>query len=119
MNIKNFKSFTTKSNGKLIKEEVDFTLLSQIPEMISQFTQWLNTSHEDATGVLYKNWHVVASVLAAIGMVGGAFTKAYLNFSKEMKAAINQRIADAIAANPDADPKEIANKIISDQKNLG
>lgn len=112
--IQKFESYSTP-NTKVTKvnEEFDMSILSQVPEMFNQFVAWLNTSHYDGTHELVANWEVVSGVLGAIGLVGGTFIPTYLKFNKEQKAAVNQKIADKIAENPDADPKEIAKQIIS------
>jgi hypothetical protein len=39
-----------------------------------------------------------------------------LRFNKEQKDAVNKRIADKIAENPDADPKQIAKEIADEHK---
>jgi hypothetical protein len=62
------------------------------------------------------NWEVVSGVLGAIGLVGGTFLPSYLKFNREQKAAVNKRIADKIAENPDADPKQIAKEITDELK---
>ena len=112
--IQKFESYSTP-NTKVTKvnEEFDMSILSQVPEMFNQFVAWLNTSHYDGTHELVANWEVVSGVLGAIGLVGGTFIPTYLKFNKEQKAAVNQKIADKIAENPDAGPKEIAKQIIS------
>ena len=112
--IQKFESYSIP-NTKVTKvnEEFDMSILSQVPEMFNQFVAWLNTSHYDGTHELVANWEVVSGVLGAIGLVGGTFIPTYLKFNKEQKAAVNQKIADKIAENPDADPKEIAKQIIS------
>jgi nitrate/nitrite transporter NarK len=91
-------------------------ILSQVPEMFNQFVTWLNTSHYDGTHELVANWEVVTGVLGAIGLVGGTFLPAYLRFNKQQKEAVNKRIADAIAENPQADPKTIAKQIVDESK---
>ena len=108
--IQKFKSYSINENKevKKVNEEFDMSILSQVPEMFNQFVAWLNTSHYDGTHELVANWEVVSGVLGAIGLVGGTFIPTYLKFNKEQKAAVNQKIADKIAENPDADPKEIA-----------
>ena len=113
--IQKFKSYSINENKevKKVNEEFDMSILSQVPEMFNQFVAWLNTSHYDGTHELVANWEVVSGVLGAIGLVGGTFIPTYLKFNKEQKAAVNQKIADKIAENPDADPKEIAKQIIS------
>ena len=113
--IQKFKSYSINENKevKKVDEEFDMSILSQVPEMFNQFVAWLNTSHYDGTHELVANWEVVSGVLGAIGLVGGTFIPTYLKFNKEQKAAVNQKIADKIAENPDADPKEIAKQIIS------
>jgi putative heme iron utilization protein len=112
--IQKFESYSTP-NTKVTKvnEEFDMNILSQVPEMFNQFVAWLNTSHYDGTHELVANWEVVSGVLGAIGLVGGTFISTYLKFNKEQKAAVNQKIADKIAENPDADVKVIAQQIIS------
>ena len=113
--IQKFKSYSINENKevKKVNEEFDMSILSQVPEMFNQFVAWLNTSHYDGTHELVANWEVVSGVLGAIGLVGGTFIPTYLKFNKEQKAAVNQKIADKIAENPDAGPKEIAKQIIS------
>lgn len=115
--LQKFESYST-SNTEFTKvnEEFDMGILSQVPEMFSQFVAWLNTSHYDGTHELVANWEVVTGVLGAIGLVGGSFLKAYLSFNKEEKEAVNKKIADKIAENPQADPKEIAKQIVDDSK---
>ena len=112
--IQKFESYSTP-NTKVTKvnEEFDMSILSQVPEMFNQFVAWLNTSHYDGTHELVANWEVVSGVLGAIGLVGGTFIPTYLKFNKEQKAAVNQKIADKIAENPDVDVKVIAKQIIS------
>ena len=102
--IQKFKSYSINENKevKKVNEEFDMSILSQVPEMFY-----------DGTHELVANWEVVSGVLGAIGLVGGTFIPTYLKFNKEQKAAVNQKIADKIAENPDAGPKEIAKQIIS------
>ena len=111
--IQKFESYSTVEKTGKVNEEFDMSIISQIPELFNQFTQWLQQTHYDGTHELVANWEVVSGVLGAIGLVGGTFIPTYLKFNKEQKAAVNQKIADKIAENPDADPKEIAKQIIS------
>ena len=102
-----FESYsnTESTEVKRVNEEFDFAALTEI---YNGFVQWLQQSHYDGTHEL------VAGVLGAIGLVGGTFLPAYLKFNKEQKDAANKMIADKIAENPDADPKQIA-KEVNDQ----
>jgi hypothetical protein len=111
--IQKFESYSINENKevKKVNEEFDFVALTEI---YNGFVQWLQTSHYDGTGELVANWEVVSGVLGALGLVGGAFLPSYLKFNKERKAMVNKMIADKIAENPDADPKQIA-KEINDQ----
>lgn len=113
--IQKFKSYSINENKevKKVNEEFDLVALSDI---YNGFVQWLQQSHYDGTHELVANWEVVSGVLGAIGLVGGTFISTYLNFNKEQKAAVNQKIADKIAENPDADPKEIAKQITDELK---
>jgi len=114
--IQKFESYSTTENVKKVNEEFDFSIISQIPELFNQFTQWLQQSNYDGTGELYANWEAVAGVLGAIGLVGGTFIPSYLKFNKEQKEATNKMIADKIAENPQADPKTIAKQIVDGSK---
>lgn len=108
-----FESYsnTESTEVKRVNEEFDFAALTEI---YNGFVQWLQQSHYDGTHELVANWEAVAGVLGAIGLVGGTFLPAYLKFNKEQKDAANKMIADKIAENPDADPKQIA-KEVNDQ----
>lgn len=113
--LQKFESYSTPNTEVTkVNEEFDMGILSQVPEMFNQFVTWLNTSHYDGTHELVANWEVVSGVLGAIGLVGGTFLPAYLKFNKEQKDMANKMIADKIAENPDADPKQIA-KEVSDE----
>jgi hypothetical protein len=113
--LQKFESYSTPNTEVTkVNEEFDMSILSQVPEMFNQFVAWLNTSHYDGTHELVANWENVAGVLGAIGLVGGTFLPAYLKFNKEQKDAANKKIADKIAENPKADPKEIAKQIIDE-----
>ena len=115
--IQKFESYLTPNTEVTkVNEEFDMAILSQVPEMFNQFVAWLNTSHYDGTHELVANWESVAGVLGAIGLVGGTFLPAYLKFNKEQKDAANKKIADKIAENPKADPKEIAKQIVDESK---
>ena len=115
--ILNFESYLTPNTEVTkVNEEFDMAILSQVPEMFNQFVAWLNTSHYDGTHELVANWESVAGVLGAIGLVGGTFLPTYLKFNKEQKDAANKKIADKIAENPKADPKEIAKQIVDESK---
>lgn len=115
--LQKFESYSTPNTEVTkVNEEFDMAILSQVPEMFNQFVAWLNTSHYDGTHELVKNWENVAGVLGAIGLVGGTFLPAYLKFNKEQKEAANKKIADKIAENPQADPKEIAKQIVDESK---
>ncbi len=111
--IKRFEKFIQEET---LNEEIDMTLLEQVPLMINQFTDWLGASKYDSSGILYKNWQVVSGVLGALAVIGGGFIKTYRNFTKEMKEEVNKRIADEIIANPELDTKEIAKNIIEETK---
>ena len=113
--IQKFESYSINENTKVTKvnEEFDFVALTDI---YNGFVQWLQQSHYDGTHELVANWEVVSGVLGAIGLVGGTFLPSYLRFNKQQKEAVNKRIADAIAANPDKDPKEIAQEITNEMK---
>jgi hypothetical protein len=110
--LKRFESYSEKQEVK-VNEEFDFAAVSDI---YNNFVQWLQQSHYDGTHDLVYNWETVSGVLGALGLVGGAFLPSYLKFSKEKKDAVNKRIADTIAANPDKDPKEIAKEITEELK---
>ena len=115
--IQKFESYLTPNTEVTkVNEEFDMAILSQVPEMFNQFVAWLNTSHYDGTHELVANWESVAGVLGAIGLVGGTFLPTYLKFNKEQKDAANKKIADKIAENPKADPKEIAKQIVEESK---
>lgn len=115
--IQKFESYLTPNTEVTkVNEEFDMAILSQVPEMFNQFVAWLNTSHYDGTHELVANWESVAGVLGAIGLVGGTFLPTYLKFNKEQKDAANKKIADKIAENPKADPKEIAKQIVDESK---
>lgn len=111
--LRKFESYsnTESTEVKRVNEEFDFAALTEI---YNGFVQWLQTSHYDGTHELVANWEAVAGVLGAIGLVGGTFLPSYLKFNKEQKDAANKMIADKIAENPDADPKQIA-KEVNDQ----
>jgi hypothetical protein len=111
--IQKFESYSINENKevKKVNEEFDFAALTDI---YNGFVQWLQTSHYDGTHELVANWEAVAGVLGALGLVGGTILPSYLKFNKEQKDAVNKMIADKIAENPDADPKQIA-KEITDQ----
>jgi hypothetical protein len=113
--IQKFESYSINENKefKRVNEEFDFVALTDI---YNGFVQWLQTSHYDGTHELVANWEVVSGVLGAIGLVGGTFLPSYLKFNREQKAAVNKRIADKIAENPDADPKQIAKEISDELK---
>ena len=115
--LQKFESYSTPNTEVTkVNEEFDMAILSQVPEMFNQFVAWLNTSHYDGTHELVANWESVAGVLGAIGLVGGTFLPTYLKFNKEQKDAANKKIADKIAENPKADPKEIAKQIVDESK---
>ena len=115
--IQKFESYLTPNTEVTkVNEEFDMAILSQVPEMFNQFVAWLSTSHYDGTHELVANWESVAGVLGAIGLVGGTFLPTYLKFNKEQKDAANKKIADKIAENPKADPKEIAKQIVDESK---
>ena len=114
--IQKFESYSTGEKSEKINEEFDMAILSQVPEMFNQFVTWLQASHYDGTHELVANWESVAGVLGAIGLVGGTFLPTYLKFNKEQKDAANKKIADKIAENPQADPKEIAKQIVDESK---
>ena len=115
--IQKFESYLTPNTEVTkVNEEFDMAILSQVPEMFNQFVAWLNTSHYDGTHELVANWESVAGVLGAIGLVGGTFLPTYLKFNKEQKDAANKKIADKIAENPKADPKEIAKQFVDESK---
>jgi hypothetical protein len=111
--IQKFESYSINENTKVTKvnEEFDFVALTDI---YNGFVQWLQASHYDGTHELVANWEVVSGVLGAIGLVGGTFLPSYLKFNKAQKDMANKIIADKIAENPDADPKQIA-KEVSDE----
>ena len=115
--LQKFESYSTPNTEVTkVNEEFDMSILSQVPEMFNQFVTWLNTSHYDGTNELVANWEVLSGVIGAIGLVGGAFLPTYLKFNKEQKEAVNKKIADKIAENPQADPKEIAKQILAETK---
>jgi len=116
--IQKFESYSVNENKevKKVNEEFDFAALTDI---YNGFVQWLQASHYDGTHELVANWEAVAGVLGALGLVGGTILPSYLKFNKEQKDAVNKRIADKIAENPDADPKQIAKEITDELKNSG
>ena len=83
--------------------------------LINGFVQWLQTSHYDGTHELVANWEVVSGVLGALGLTSPIWLS-FAKFNKEQKVAINKKIADKIAENPDADPKQIAKEISDELK---
>ena len=110
--LQKFESYSTPNTEVTkVNEEFDFVALTEI---YNGFVQWLQQSHYDGTHELVANWEAVAGVLGAIGLVGGTFLPSYLKFNKEQKDMANKMIADKIAENPDADPKQIA-KEVSDE----
>jgi hypothetical protein len=110
--LQKFESYSTPNTEVTkVNEEFDMGILSQVPEMFNQFVAWLQTSHYDGTHELVANWESVAGVLGAIGLVGGTFLPSYLKFNKEQKELANKMIADKIAENPQADPKQIAKEV--------
>jgi hypothetical protein len=110
--LQKFESYSTPNKEVTkVNEEFDMGILSQVPEMFNQFVAWLQTSHYDGTHELVANWESVAGVLGAIGLVGGTFLPSYLKFNKEQKELANKMIADKIAENPQADPKQIAKEV--------
>ena len=111
--IQKFESYSTVEKTGKVNEEFDMSIISQIPELFNQFTQWLQQTHYDGTHELVANWEIVSGVLGAIAIMGGTFIPSYLKFNKEQKEATNKMIADKIAENPDADVKDIAKQIIS------
>jgi hypothetical protein len=114
--LQKFESYSNVENKQevnKINEEFDFVAMT---DLYNGFVNWLQTSHYDGTGELVANWELASGVLGAIGLVGGAFLPSYLKFNKEQKEAVNKRIADAIAANPDKDAKEIAQEIANEMK---
>jgi hypothetical protein len=113
--LQKFESYsnTEKQEVSKVNEEFDFAAMT---DLYNGFVNWLQQSHYDGTGELVANWEAVSGVLGALGLVGGAFLPSYLRFNKEQKEAVNKRIADAIAANPDKDPKEIAQEITNEMK---
>lgn len=112
--IQKFESYSIP-NTKVTKVNEEFDLVA-LSDIYNGFVQWLQQSHYDGTHELVANWEVVSGVLGAIGLVGGTFISTYLNFNKEQKAIVNQKIADKIAENPQADPKEIAKQITDELK---
>lgn len=113
--IQKFESYSINENKevKRVNEEFDFAAMT---DLYNGFVQWLQATHYDGTGELVANWEAVSGVLGALGLVGGAFLPSYLKFNKEQKEAVNKRIADKIAQNPDADPKQIAKEIADEFK---
>ena len=114
--LQKFESYSNVENKQevnKVNEEFDFTALVDI---YNGFVQWLQQSHYDGTHELVANWESVAGVLGALGLVGGTFLPSYLKFNKEQKDAVNKRIADKIAENPNADPKQIAKEIADELK---
>lgn len=113
--LQKFESYsnTEKQEVGKVNEEFDFAAMT---DLYNGFVQWLQATHYDGTGELVANWEMVSGVLGALGLVGGTFLPSYLRFNKQQKEAVNKRIADAIAANPDKDPKEIAQEITNEMK---
>jgi len=113
--LQKFESYSDieKQEVGKVNEEFDFAAMT---DLYNGFVNWLQQTHYDGTHELVANWEMVSGVLGALGLVGGAFLPSYLRFNKEQKDAVNQRIADAIAANPDRDPKEIAQEITNEMK---
>lgn len=114
--IQKFESYSTVEKTGKVNEEFDMSIISQIPELFNQFTQWLQQTHYDGTHELVANWEIVSGVLGAIAIMGGTFIPSYLKFNKEQKEATNKMIADKIAENPDADVKDIAKQIVDGSK---
>ena len=113
--LQKFESYsnTEKQEVSKVNEEFDFAAMT---DLYNGFVNWLQQTHYDGTHELVANWEMVSGVLGALGLVGGTFLPSYLRFNKEQKAAVNKRIADEIAANPDKDPKEIAREIAEELK---
>jgi hypothetical protein len=112
--IQKFESYSINENKEVekVNEEFDFAALSDI---YNGFVQWLQTSHYDGTHELVANWEVVSGVLGALGLTSPLWM-GWRKFNKEQKEMINKRIADKIAENPDADPKQIAKEITDEVK---
>lgn len=107
--LRKFESYsnTESTEVKKVNEEFDFAALTDI---YNGFVQWLQATHYDGTHELVANWEAVAGVLGALGLTSPLWL-GWRKFNKEQKDAINKRIADKIAENPDADPKQIAKEI--------
>lgn len=116
--IKKFESYENYDNDK-VNEEFDFGFINQLidgiskpetMEFIQQFLAWLKT--ERMFGIeFYKNWQLLSAAIGSIGLLGTAVLATYRQFSKTEKEKINRSIANEIMNNPDADPKEIADKV--------
>ncbi len=115
--IQKFESYSINENKEVekVNEEFDFAALADI---YNGFVQWLQTSHYDGTHELVANWEVVSGVLGALGLTSPIWLS-FAKFNKEQKEAINKKIADKIAENPDADPKQIAKEITDEVKGEG
>ena len=113
--LQKFESYsnTEKQEVSKVNEEFDFAAMT---DLYNGFVQWLQATHYDGTGELVANWEMVSGVLGALGLVGGTILPSYLKFNREQKAEVNKRIADKIAQNPDADPKQIAKEIADEFK---